>query len=781
MVFARMLQLLVSVWLLSGLPAGCDRLEKPENLSCIAVQEGTQIAERLKCSWEARGRHTTDVRPTYTLFVSYGEKIINTSVDTNSATVSFDTYPNFMSLDIWVEAHNNLGKVESEHLIKWAGEFVKPNPPSNVTAISEKNFTKALLIKWKHSLINLQIYLKYQIRFCQQRSNTWTDVPLADTSGNINSFRLQNLQPDTVYVTQVRCIEKGYWSDWSANSTEKTPEDRPTSKPDLWMTMAEVGTNERRIELICKDPVFSNGKIKSYRLLIKTQSYVRNETLEKETILGNGSSSQKAVTLLKTMPLHDQEQVEVHITAINSVGESPKALLVIPPRNKVFLPVKGLKAWSHDNKLMVKWDPPKRAPVSYVVQWHDGKMIDWQREGRNTTNTSIRGSLKPFVCYNILVNPIYKLEKIGQPAYVQAYLKEGEPLEGPTVKPTGDPGKHEADLVWEPIPLARRQGFITNYKIHYTSATKTYEPITVPANTTSYTLKNLSSNTQYDVWVEISTISGSKQGSKHSFTTLKYGPGEIEGIVVGVSLGFLFVVVMTMLVCFYKKDVIKEKCWPQIPNPGESTIGSWSPDYPLKTEMPKENCLSDISVLDVDMCDAKCVFEEDKASLPKKDKYLSEEHSSGIGGSSCMSSPRQSVSDSDEGGDMGDTTASTVQYSSVVASSGYKGQTPNSLPKQAIFSRSESTQPLLDSEENPDMSTHEGSRQSQRFLRQSHFAHSKGATVSDALNQEMEQQEFLEFAPLEEDNEQASSADGQSADWVPASSYMPQLGGYRPQ
>lgn len=190
------------------------------------------------------------------------------------------------------------------------------------------------------------------------------------------------------------------------------------------------------------------------------------------------------------------------------------------------------------------------------------------------------------------------------------------------------------------------------------------------------------------------------------------------------------------------------------------------------------------------MCDSKCVFEEDKASLAlKKDKYLSEEHSSGIGGSSCMSSPRQSVSDSDEGGDMADTTSSTVQYSSVVASSGYKGQTPSSQPQQSIFSRSESTQPLLDSEENPDMLVQDGSRHFQHFHRQPCFARREGngdTADSDDFNlMEMEQQEALEsldFGPLEEDSEQATPVDGLSGDWQPpASSYMPQLGGYRPQ
>lgn len=184
-------------------------------------------------------------------------------------------------------------------------------------------------------------------------------------------------------------------------------------------------------------------------------------------------------------------------------------------------------------------------------------------------------------------------------------------------------------------------------------------------------------------------------------------------------------------------------------------------------ETPKENHLSGICILDTDECDG--VLEEDKVNLPlKRDKYLSEEHSSGIGGSSCMSSPRQSVSDSDEGGDLADTTASTVQYSSVVASSGYKGQTPTSHcqapQQQVVFSRSESTQPLLEPDENSD-----------------------GVTPQDNQRLHSAQQEALQpldFCPLVEDCEQSAPADGASSERVRAaqlSSYMPQLGVYRPQ
>lgn len=200
----------------------------------------------------------------------------------------------------------------------------------------------------------------------------------------------------------------------------------------------------------------------------------------------------------------------------------------------------------------------------------------------------------------------------------------------------------------------------------------------------------------------------------------------------------------------------------------------------LQVETPGDSCLSGISGLDVEVCDGRSVFEEDKSVLPlKKDKYLSEEHSSGIGGSSCMSSPRQSVSDSDESNDVVDTTASTVQYSSVVASSGYKGQTP-SVPQQ-VFSRSESTQPLLDSED-PDVVSQDGSRQSRCVAPQACF--SPAAEDGDCcgpshFNQQgvelQEEQEPLDFSPLEDSDHVPDPQAGSRP------SYMPQRGGYRPQ
>ncbi|XP_029921136.1 interleukin-6 receptor subunit beta-like isoform X2 [Myripristis murdjan] len=770
--------------------------EKPENLSCVAIQEKDLISPNITCVWEPGIYRSQDLKTKYTLCVTLpGETQKVEAKQNNSAQITFQIFPNHVELDFWVEAENMLGKAESEHLIAEADWFVKTNPPSDVKAISEKQFPTSLLIKWIRPIAKEYVTLMYQIRYRSNRSPSWRNVPPVDIAKEIESFRLQELQPDTVYVIQVRCKSAregyGYWSSWSANATARTPEDIPKSEPDLW----RISRNEREVLLVCKDPVLSNGKIRSFNTSVR-RGKASSSTTSVNRSDSDGSSSKIVITILGLIDLPKRETVYVEVVAINSVGKSPKARLEIPAHERS--PAEGLKSWSQSGQLWLEWQPPKvtaggDAVTEYVVEWDDGLQIDWQRERGNTTRTAIRGSLEKFKRYTISVYSLYS-GSIGTPVSVEDFLEQGVPSEGPSVKLNGTPGTHEAQLVWKEIPQDKQHGFITNYTIFYSAGTEEHA-IPVPNDTYSYPLRSLSSDTKYEAWISASTIRGSVNGTKHSFSTLKYAPGEIEGIVVGVCLGFLFIVLLAVLICIYKRDIIKKNFWPQIPNPGNSSIGTWSPDFPSKADTPKENAPADVSVVEVDLLDRKSVFEEDKACLPlKKDKYLSEEHSSGIGGSSCMSSPRQSVSDSDEGGDSSETTASTVQYSSVVACSGYKGQTPSSLPKtqQPTFFRSESTQPLLDFEENPDIPRQENSRQFGRLPRNPSFRHSptsEDSSNSADVNQlEMEDRggmESLSFCPVEEGPQQTiPTEESQSSDWqqgVPVCSYMPQLGGYRPQ
>ncbi|CAJ1070957.1 interleukin-6 receptor subunit beta isoform X2 [Xyrichtys novacula] len=741
-------------------------VQQPVNLSCVAVQIGRYISESIRCYWNYTGRQTADVPTNFIVNVKSATQENHTSTHETTAEVVLGPFPHYFTMEVWVVAENRLGSVESEHLREDASWFVKTNPPSDVWVISEPGFHSSLLLNWTHPINPLYVRLIYQIRYAPEGAHTWTYVPEVDTSRDIQSFRLQNLKPDTLYVAQVSCKNArpghGYWSDWSNNATERTPEARPEGKPDLWRFISESENTERQVQIVCKEPVRSNGRIIRYDVKIQVHSVTEGiRSLENVSVSTN--VPWRSVTVLRQVPVGDHQSVRASVSAVNSVGRSADAFLFISGRERERPPVEDLMAWPQDGRLMVKWRPPtgqERSEV--VVEWSGEGQRDWQKERGNISQTYIKGPLQPFVCYQVsvvLLGSGWSSKAVTQ----EAFLEEGVPLAAPSVSLDGVPGHKEVNLKWNQIPCEKRRGFITNYTIHYRTGADT-RVVTIPGSSSSYKLTSLSPDTTYDTWITAHTIAGSHPGSPHSFTTQKYGPGQIEFIVVGASLGFLFIFLMAVLLCFYKRDVIKENLWPQIPDPGESTIGNWSPDYPLKAEPPRESCVSGISVLDIDIGDGRSVFDEEKAGLPlKKDKFLSEEHSSGIGGSSCMSSPRQSVSDSDEGGDMADTTASTVQYSSVVASSGYKGQTPAQAPP-TFFSRSESTQPLLDCEENPDTSPHEGSRQLQRCSR-----------PAGELREELQN---LEFCPLQEDSESNTPADDQSD---AASSYMPQLGGYRPQ
>lgn len=738
---------------------------KPKNLTCLALQDGQRISSNFTCSWDP-GTRDPLIPTTYILCaganISQNHSSNSTKTLTNKLTVNLSTFPIYMTMDIKLEVRNALGKEIVELRDVESGEFVKPNPPSNVSIIPENSFPTSLMVNWTHPIHETVLVLRYHIRYCKAGASAWTQVPQDATNAYTESFRLQSLQPDTEYVVQMRCIQRHhvrYWSDWSSNVTARTPEAAPKSEPDLWRVF---GDDETDVKLIWKEPVKANGKILGYNISIEE----------------NGIAPQRLVVASKELQYHLKgKNAFIKMTANNFAGDSPRTTLVISrPSLNPYPGVAYVSCSVRDGQLWVEWLPPKessRHVHEYLVEWvsvQDDKR-DWQRVTGNTS-TVIKDNLEPFKRYNVSVYPIYRDRgsfhynwpgrSVGA---VGAYLQEGPPLKGPAVDVTNTQ-KNSASLQWEEIPISIQRGFLTNYTIFYKKGDNE-QSVVVDSSFRSYKLTGLESESQYVVHIMASNAEGSVNGSDSSLYTKKYDDGEIEVIVVLVCLGFLFFIVFIMMFSIKNREVIKKHLWPQVPNPSHSTLATWSPDSPIRTDTPKEATLPDVSVVEVDVFDGKSLCEEDKTILPlKKDKYFSEEHSSGIGGSSCMSSPRQSVSDSDEG-DSGQTTASTVQYSSVVAS-GYKGQTPSLQAPN--FIRSESTQPLLDCEEQPEsvLDSSSSSPQTNSYFR-------RGAGLEQLQPQEVEETSC--FSPMEEEDTPTLTEDPPG----PAPEYMPQQNGYRPQ
>lgn len=687
--FGQIDQNVYGIRIVSGLPP-----EKPKNLSCI-VNEG----EKMRCQWDP-GRETF-LDTNFTLKSEWAtEKFDDCKTKRGTPTTCtlsyFPVY--FVYLEVWVEAENALGNVTSDHINFDPVDKVKPNPPQNLSVSNSEELSTILKLTWLNSNILDFLILKYNIEYRTKDASAWSQIPPEDTASTRSSFTVQDLKPYTEYVFRIRCMKadgKGFWSDWSEEASGVTYEARPSKAPSFWYKIDKSHSHgTRSVQLIWKALPLAeaNGRILDYEVtLTRWKSRLQNYTVNDTKLKVNLTSDRYIASL----------------TARNTVGRSDTSVLTIPAFDfQATHPVTDLKAFPKDNVLWVEWTAPGKPVIKYILEWcvlsdRAPCIPDWQQEDGAVRSTYLKGDLEESKCYLLTVTPVYA-DGPGSPASVKAYLKQAPPSRGPTVR-TKKVGKNEAVLEWDQLPVDVQNGFIRNYTIFYRTIIGNETAVNVDSSHTEYTLSSLTSDTLYMVRMAAFTDEGGKDGPEFTFTTPKFAQGEIEAIVVPVCLAFLLITLLGVLFCFNKRDLIKKHIWPNVPDPSKSHIAQWSPHTPPrhnfnpKEQMYPDGNFTDVSVVEIEPNDKK-PFPEDLKSLDlfKKEKISTEGHSSGIGGSSCMSSSRPSISSSDEN-ESAQNTASTVQYSTVVHS-GYRHQ----VPSVQVFSRSESTQPLLDSEERPE-------------------------------------------------------------------------------
>uniref|UniRef100_A0A5F9DC94 Interleukin-6 receptor subunit beta n=1 Tax=Oryctolagus cuniculus TaxID=9986 RepID=A0A5F9DC94_RABIT len=638
--FGQIEQNVYGITVISGLPP-----EKPKNLNCI-VYEG----KKMMCQWDP-GRETY-LETNFTLKSEWAtEKFADCQTKRATPTTCIVDYSPvyFVNIEVWVEAENALGKVSSNHINFDPVDKVKPSPPRNLSVSNSEELSSILKLSWINPNIKSVIRLKYNIQYRIKDDSTWNQIPPEDTSTTRSSFTVQDLQPFTEYVFRMRCMKedgKGFWSDWSEEASGITYEDRPSKAPSFWYKIDPSHTNGyRSVQLIWKtlSPFETNGRILDYEVtLTRWKSRLQNYTVNDTKLTVNLTNDRYIATL----------------TARNLVGKSDPSVLTIPACDfQATRPVMDLKAFPKDNKLWVEWTAPNESVRKYILEWCvlSDKLpciLDWQQEDGTTHRTYLRGNLVESKCYLITVTPVYA-DGPGRPESIKAYLKQA--------------------------------------------------PVNVDSSHTEYTLSSLTSDTLYMVRMVAYTDEGGKDGPEFTFTTPKFAQGEIEAIVVPVCLAILFTTLLGVLFCFNKRDLIKKHIWPNVPDPSKSHIAQWSPPTPprhnfnSKDQMYSDSNFTDVSVVEIEPNDKKPLPDDLKSlDLFRKEKSGTEGHSSGIGGSSCMSSSRPSISSGDEN-ESAQNTSSTVQYSTVVHS-GYRHQ----VPSVQVFSRSESTQPLLDSEERPE-------------------------------------------------------------------------------
>ncbi|KAH0627952.1 hypothetical protein JD844_008548 [Phrynosoma platyrhinos] len=228
--------------------------DKPENLSCIVIQ--TQKRRFVQtCTWEP-GRDTF-LNTNYTLKSRWPNKTFPDCIPkgTNNSCTSSSEAIFFVNLYVWVEAKNDLGEAESDHIEFDPVKYVKPLPPHNLS-LNSGEFSTVLKLSWEDQFNEPPLHLKYKIRYRTIDSTSWTEVPPEDTASERTSFTIQELQPFTKYSFQLCCAVKywsDYWSEWSEEVVGFTAEDR-TSEDHTGLQAnqfdpGESGTDEDRVSL----------------------------------------------------------------------------------------------------------------------------------------------------------------------------------------------------------------------------------------------------------------------------------------------------------------------------------------------------------------------------------------------------------------------------------------------------------------------------------------------------------------------------------------------------
>ncbi|XP_074711607.1 interleukin-31 receptor subunit alpha isoform X1 [Strix uralensis] len=602
-------QLLVHTEVKSGFPP-----DTPGNISCIYY-----FNAELTCTWTS-GRET-NLTTNYTLYrkVMTEERVTlpNTGNSCQSKTESCSFYYPDVSYSssfcFQVKAENVLGEASSDCVPIPMEKIEKFEPPEILSVKKITGIKQLLTVTWKmpEKIIPSQdLICQVQYRNLYSNSSEIVTVPLssAEKTGSCN---LTGLWDSTEYLVAIRCISvvSIFWSEWSRGKTASTEEKAPSEKVDLWRVIeSSHPAGSRSVHLMWKplDSFPPSGRILGYKI----QYFPENNAALKTT---NVSTDKKIVLLL------NEEAYIISITAYNSAGNSPEAILRIPSTDeKTSQIIETVRTFTTNEEVVVTWIASEPEVTEYVLEWYEELETDpfgrsWQYVSNSTNWKTNKKNFKPFICYNISVYPLYG-NKVAAPCSIQTYVQEKKPSEGP-VADTGIPGKNEVTIKWKEITKEKRNGFISSYTIFYKPEDGKELSETVNSDVLQYRLKSLQANTQYTVYIMANNGAGGTSGEPKTFKTLKFNKEDVIFIALPIGLSMLFLLGF-WITCILKKHAFKKVCWPDIPNPAESIAVEWPLDASVNnsflkgvTSEAKTVDFEDISVLE------HCFPEDQEGSL----------------------------------------------------------------------------------------------------------------------------------------------------------------------
>uniref|UniRef100_A0A673TAK2 LIF receptor subunit alpha n=1 Tax=Suricata suricatta TaxID=37032 RepID=A0A673TAK2_SURSU len=506
----------------------------PQKLNCE-----TYDLKEIICTWNP-GRPTALVGPrntSYTLFESFSGKYIKfkrVEAPTNETyQLFFQMRPNQEIYNFTLNARNPLGRSESTILVNIT-EKVYPHVPTSIK-VKDINSTTVLL-SWHLPGSFAKIKLLCQIEINKTNSAQERNVTIKGVENSSYLVVVDKLNPYTIYTFRIRCSTETFWK-WSKWSNEKkylTTEAIPSKGPDTWREWSSDGKNL----IIYWKPLpinEANGKILSYNVSCSLDE-------ETQSLSEIPDPQHKAELQL------DKNDYIISVVAKNSVGSSPPSKIA-----SMEIPNDDLKveqAVGMGSGILLTWNYDPSMTCDYVIKWCNSSrsepcLMDWKKVPSNSTEAVIESA--PIVAPNFTVE---------------------------------DTSADSILVRWEDIPVEELRGFLRGYLFYFEKGERDTSKIRgLESGRSDIKVKNitdlsqktlriadLQGKTSYHLVLRAYTDGGMGPEKSMFVVTKENSVGLIIAILIPVAVAVI-VGVVTSVLCYRKREWIKETFYPDIPNP----------------------------------------------------------------------------------------------------------------------------------------------------------------------------------------------------------------------
>uniref|UniRef100_UPI0037E87E8F interleukin-31 receptor subunit alpha-like n=1 Tax=Semicossyphus pulcher TaxID=241346 RepID=UPI0037E87E8F len=534
---------------------------KPSKISCILDydnQEAGGVPELLTCNWEHQINPSKDIN--YTVLSAswlhpFQSEICNSRVTTCTSkykTIS-DKILLFGDFNITVraksadfEAYSETQDFTSYHIWKIVRPKLEVTPRPD-----------SLLVKWTQMDSSTESQCFCQVKYSKainERTTEWV-IDKALNCEDKGEMIIDKVDSCSTYKFAVRCaLAEAPWSDWSLEKKVLTKLNMTDVKLRLWRKVAEPLKNGLRtvramwtgIPSTCQD---------TFTYMIKQQKTGENST---QTVCGNATCdvevNQDAHRITLTVLQNDTLPVEDSVY-VPAVGESLPQVTDIQTRN-------------YEGVLLVSWKAPIQPVSGYMIDYtHDGNQFHWMET--KYTNVKLIGLLdkKP---YNITVTPLLDGRTGHGTQALQICSRVGDP--GNVSIVNVEAYDKSAFVSWDVTTQKECSDAVVRYTVFYTAQNGPQLNVTADGKRQYISLKDLTPDTQYHLYVQATARTGSTQSSEWLFITKRFDPRLVTALLVCGSISMVLVLSFG-LCCAVQWKKFKDK---PVPNPGDSSVAGWS-------------------------------------------------------------------------------------------------------------------------------------------------------------------------------------------------------------